>query len=195
MNIELNTILEVLGVLFNLLYLIFIIRENIICWVFGIIGSLISIWLFYRIGLYSESILYIYYVLIGFYGWYLWRKPNDGTEELHIHKWFPKNHIITLSVGVVIGYLMGYIFDEYTDAQNAYLDAYTTTFSFIASYMEAKKVLSSWVYWIIINGVTIWLYTSRGLDIYTLLTVVYFIMSFVGLRDWNNRYKKLQGVV
>ena len=188
MNLDLNTILEILGVTFNLLYLILLIQEKIVCWIFGILGSAISIWLFVRLQLYSESILYVYYVLIGFYGYYTWNKRDKNNTTLKISEWPIPPHIITLITGVVLGYGLGYYFDTYTDAQNAYFDAYTTIFSFIASYMEAKKILSSWYFWIIINGATIFLYSSRGLDIYSLLTVVYFIMSFVGYVKWKKKY-------
>lgn len=193
MNIELNTILEVLGVTFNLLYLILLIQEKIICWVFGIIGSLISIWLFYRMQLFSESILYIYYVIIGFYGYYSWNKRDKVNATLAISEWKTPFHMISLCTGLIAGYLLGYYFDTYTEAQNAYFDAYTTIFSFIASYMEAKKILSSWYFWIIINGATIFLYSSRGLDIYSMLTILYFITSFIGYFNWRKKYSLQEG--
>lgn len=193
MNVELNTILEVLGVVFNLLYLILLIKEKIVCWLFGILGSAISIWLFIRMQLFSESILYIYYVIIGFYGYYSWNKRGTNNEVLHISEWRFPPHIISLIVGLVGGYGLGYYFDTYTEAQNAYFDAYTTIFSFIASYMEAKKILSSWFYWIIINGATIFLYSSRGLDIYSMLTIVYFITSFVGYFNWRKKFSLQEG--
>ncbi|MGB1004737.1 MAG: nicotinamide riboside transporter PnuC [Salibacteraceae bacterium] len=188
MNFELNTILEVLGVAFNLLYLILLIQEKIVCWIFGIIGSVISIWLFYRMQLFSESILYIYYVVIGFYGYYTWNKRGKNNEILTISEWKLPSHVLTIFIGLFAGYGLGYYFDTYTQAQNAYFDAYTTIFSFIASYMEAKKILSSWYFWIIINGATIFLYSSRGLDIYSMLTIVYFITSFIGYFNWKKKY-------
>ncbi|MGB0805552.1 MAG: nicotinamide riboside transporter PnuC [Salibacteraceae bacterium] len=188
MNFELNTILEVLGVAFNLLYLILLIQEKIVCWIFGIIGSVISIWLFYRMQLFSESILYIYYVVIGFYGYYTWNKRGKNNEILTISEWKLPSHVLTIIIGLFAGYGLGYYFDTYTQAQNAYFDAYTTIFSFIASYMEAKKILSSWYFWIIINGATIFLYSSRGLDIYSMLTIVYFITSFIGYFNWKKKY-------
>lgn len=187
MDLELNTILEILGVTFNLLYLILLIQEKIVCWIFGILGSAISIWLFMRMNLYSESILYVFYVLIGFYGYYSWNHTDKNNETLPITTWKYMPHVISLIVGLFTGYGLGYYFDTYTDAQNAYFDAYTTVFSFIASYMEAKKILSSWIFWIIINGATIFLYSSRGLDIYSLLTVVYFVSSFVGYFTWKKK--------
>lgn len=188
-EIDLNLSIEITSVIFNLLYLYFIIKEKKICWIFGIIGSILSIVLFYKTKLYSESILYLYYVVIGFYGYYLWDKRDRNNEEIKITTWRVIRHIYVLIVGTVLALLLGYCFDNYSDAKNAYLDAFTTIFSFLASYLEAKKVLSSWVYWIILNGLSIYLYNIRELDIYSVLAIIYFISSFVGLYNWNNKYK------
>lgn len=189
-----DTILEILAVIFGLLYLYFLIKEKIICWFFGILGSAISIWLFIRINLYSESILYVYYVLIGFYGYYSWSKKHKNETSIYITKWKYSSHILSLIIGLILGFGLAYYFNTYTDAKNAYLDAYTTIFSFIASYMEAKKILSSWIFWIFINGATIFLYYNRGLDIYSLLTVVYFISSFIGYAKWKKKFELINNL-
>ena len=60
--------LELIAVILGLIYLILLIKEKIACWIFGILSSAISIYLFYSIQLYSEAILYFYYVIIGIYG-------------------------------------------------------------------------------------------------------------------------------
>lgn len=195
----LDSILEIGGVIFGLLYLIFMIYEKIICWIFGIIGSTLSIWLFYRTQLYSESILYVYYVAIGFYGWFSWsKKPKINNEIIDLHVEsnrlaFSENkiehHLIAIVICTLLAIGLGWLFDNYTNAQNARLDAFTTIFSFYASFLEARKVVSAWIYWIILNGVTVYLYSQRELDIYALLTVVYFIASFIGYFQWRKKFR------
>lgn len=187
MNLSINIILEISAVAFSILYLIFAIREHYICWIFGMIGALISIWLFYRIGLFSESILYIYYLLIGYYGFYIWRKKEPKNAPLVISKWNIKNHFIVIGIGLFGGYGLGSLLSHYTVAQNAYFDAYTTIYSFITSYMEAQKILSSWLFWIVINAATLFLYIQKSLFIYATLTFAYFIFSFIGYIEWRKK--------
>lgn len=188
MNFEMNGFLEIGSVVFSVLFLIFLIRENKICWFFGIGASLLSIFLFYRIHLYSESILYFYYVIIGIYGYVLWNKNEKGLAAFQISQPGLFFHFVLFLVGVLSGSVLGYVFENYTDAENAYLDAFTTVFSFIASYLEARKVLSTWIFWIILNGVTIYLYSQKELDWYAALTVVYTVFSFVGFIKWRKIY-------
>lgn len=184
-----NVLLEIVAVGLSLTFLILLIKENIYCWFFGITGSLVSIFLFYRIGLYAESILYIYYVLIGFYGYHLWntKKEKDQLPVIDIPS---KRNLSFIVIGIASALVLGYILNNYTGASNPYLDAFTTVFSFIASYLEAKKILSGWYYWIIVNGVTLGLYLNKELYIYFLLTLLYFALSFYGLREWKQKIIK-----
>jgi nicotinamide mononucleotide transporter len=188
MNFETNTFLEIGSVVCSVLFLFFLIKENKNCWFYGIGASLLSIFLFYRIHLYSESILYVYYVLIGFYGYFLWSKNEKDSQVLKISQPGFSIHTGLFFIGVISGSLLGYVFENYTDAENAYLDAFTTVFSFIASYLEARKVLTTWILWIILNGVTIYLYSQKELDWYAGLTVIYTVFSFVGYFKWRKIY-------
>lgn len=178
-------IIEIFATVFSLGFLFFLIRQNILAWPLGIVGSLLSIYLFTESKLYSEAILYGYYVLIGFYGWWNWSRPKG---ELLITTWKPRLHGFTIVIGAMLSLGLGYFFTHFSDADKPYLDATTTIFSFIASILEARKVLSTWIYWIIINGVTVGLYFSKSLDIYAAVMVIYFVMSIVGYRQWRSDY-------
>ena len=50
-------VVEVLATAANLVFIILLIREKILCWPFGIAGSLLSIYLFVDARLYSEAFL------------------------------------------------------------------------------------------------------------------------------------------
>lgn len=177
--------LEVTAVILGLVYLILLIKENRFCWYFGIAGSLLSIFLFYRIKLYSEAILYVYYVIIGFYGLWMWTKNNTETNQLKVSNNTIIQNIGLVVIGVSLSVILGKSFDVYTDAVSPYLDAFTTIFSFIASYLEAKKVLSAWGFWIVINSLTLLLYFNKDLNYYLGLTLIYTVFSFIGFVKWR----------
>lgn len=184
--IDIFLIIEIASVLFGLAFIILIILEIKWGWLFGILSSILSIALFLHTKLYFESILYSYYVLIGIYGWYTWTNTKEGTS-LKISEWGLHKHLITIGIGVLLAFGLGHLSKSYTDANNPYFDATTTIFSFIASYLEAQKILSGWIYWILINGATIWLYHLRGLNFYSVLIFIYFISSFVGYYSWRKK--------
>jgi nicotinamide mononucleotide transporter len=175
----------------NLAFLILLMRKNRWCWPFGILGSGLGVYLFVSpetgVKLYSEAILYSYYVWIGIYGWTRWNRNKEA--QFTIIRWGWKNHIGALVIGLAATPILGYVMDRFFSSNNPYVDAFTTVFSFIASYMQAEKVFSSWHFWIILNGVSIWLYWHRGLELYSLLMTVYFILSWVGLFQWAKEGK------
>ena len=82
--------LEVVAVITGLVYVLYTIQEKNLLWLFGIISSGLYSWVFYQSGIYAYSLLYIYYVVIGFYGWYNWSKKSadsiNHNEILHVHR-------------------------------------------------------------------------------------------------------------
>ena len=183
---DIYSAIEVISVLFGLTFLVLLIMQNVLCWWFGIVGSLLSIFLFYHNKLYSEAILYTYYVLMGFYGYYSWiNNKSKNNLTLVISEKGLDFHLIAIVSSALTAICLGWCFENYSDATSPYFDALTTIFSFFATYLETKKILSAWIYWIIINGLTIGLYLTKGLDIYSTLSVIYFVMSFVGYINWK----------
>ena len=176
-------VLEWVAVGFNLAFVLFIIKENKWGWPFGIIGSLLSIYIFIVSKYYSEAILYSYYVFMGIYGWMRWSSPKSSAQR--IREWSLIKHFLALVFGTFLFFGLGYGFSTFTDADKPYFDSFSTIFSFIATYMEAQKILSAWMYWIILNGYSVWLYSSKGLEVYGYLMVFYTVLSIVGLVQWK----------
>jgi len=179
--------LEVLGVLLSLVYVLLMMRQNIWCWLFGILGSLLSIAIFINAKLYSESILYAFYVGVGVYGWVKWHTKDH--KGIPIKKWGVIKHLITIFFGLLGALGLGYFFSTQSDAESPYFDAFTTSFSFVASFLEAHKILSSWAYWIVLNMMTIYLYASKEIYMYAAYSGLLTILSVVGFIRWQNDYK------
>jgi len=179
--------LELGAVIFNVLFIVFLIREERICWIYGIIASLLSVWLFmsFEKPLYSESLLYVFYALFGVYGWLNWGKQKG---EVPISEWSARNHIIAFLCGLFGMLGLGYFFDNFSDADLPYADALSSSFSFVATYMEAKKILSGWIYWICLNAFTIWLYAAKTAYLYAFLMLVFTFLSIFGLIKWRKKF-------
>ncbi|WP_167854847.1 nicotinamide riboside transporter PnuC [Mangrovimicrobium sediminis] len=183
-----DTLVEIAATACGLAYIVFIIRENIICWPFGIVGSLLSVYLMLENRLYSEAILYVFYVLMGVWGWVHWAR-REAQADNPVQRYAARYHLV-LVLGCSLATLaLGGLFSTYTDAARPYIDAATTVFSFAATWLEIKKVLETWVYWIVLNAASVWLYADRSLDIYAGLIWVYTILSVWGLVQWTLSYR------
>jgi len=184
-------ILEAGAVLFNLIFLILLIWEKRSCWIYGIIASALSVALFLGLPnpLYSEAILYTFYIFFGIYGYVRWNQPSS---PLIIAEWSLVRHAIGLVAGLFLTISLGYTFTQVNEAEYAYADAFSTSFSFLATYLEANKILSAWIYWIVLNLFTVWLYSVKGMDIYAYLMIVYSIMSVYGYIEWKKKKRNVE---
>lgn len=185
-------ILEIIGLIVGLFYLVLIIKENIWCWIFGIIGSLITVLLYFHTKLYLESILNVYYIWAGFYGWWFWRKEKEKNAKSNVNVvlWKPNYHFLNILVCLFLSAIVGFLMKKYTDSPRPYIDATMAIFSFSATYLEARKVLSAWSYWFVINGCAIALQFDRGLNQYAYLSIVYTVMSIVGYVQWKKNVRQ-----
>ena len=183
-----NTIMEIAATGAGLLYIVLLIRERVSCWPFGIAGSLLSIYLFIDTRLYSEAILYAWYVGMGVWGWLRWSaRANAGSHP--VTRLSAAGNAALIAASLAFGAILGHLLNTFTDAERPLIDAMTTSFSFAATFLEVRKVLDAWLYWILINCVTIWLYQDRALDIYAALMGVYAVLSVLGLVRWLRTYR------
>ena len=64
------------------------------------------------------------------------------------------------------------------------IDSFTTVFSIFATFMVAKKILGNWLYWIVIDIASVYLYDSRDLKQTAFLFIVYTAFAIYGYFSW-----------
>lgn len=186
-------IVEILATSANLAYIVLLIREKIACWAFGIVGCLLSVYLFIDARLYSEAFLYLFYALMGVWGWIYWHR-RSAQDNNPVIRWAIEAHMRAVMIACVLALGLGYTMQFYSDAERPLFDAFTTTFSFLGTYLEITKVLEAWLYWLVINLASVWLYHDRSLDIYAILIGFYSILSIWGFIRWRGTYQSQHAV-
>ena len=187
-NIEFNwTIIESLAVLFSIIYVILAARQNIWCWASAIISVSLYIYICYTAQLFAETGLQIFYLLMAFYGYYNWNKKESS---LKITEWPIKKHLLILIFGAILTFFIGFYLSTYTSAKMPIVDSLTTVFAIFATYMVTKKILANWLYWIVIDIVSVYLYFSRDLHLTALLFIIYTIIAFFGYFNWLKMMNK-----
>ena len=182
------SIIESVAVFFSILYVILAAKESIWCWAAAAISVILYIYICYTAQLYPETGLQVFYLIMAFYGYYQWNKDKSA---LQIQQWSIPKHLILLLIGSILTFLMGFYFSTYTSAQMPIVDSFTTVFSIIATYMVTKKVLSNWLYWIIIDAVSVYLYFSRDLQLTSLLFLAYTFIAVFGYFKWLKQSHEL----
>ena len=182
--------LETIAVILGIAYLLFAMRENSLCWYCAFISTGIYIWIFGDVSLYMESGLNAYYVVMAVYGWYQWKHGGNNAEGIKLCCWGLKNHLAVIGLVLVLSAISGYLLSQNTEARMPYIDSFTTWGSVITTFMVARKVLENWIYWIVIDAVSIFLYIDRGLYQTVWLYSIYLVLAVIGYIAWRKAYFK-----
>jgi nicotinamide mononucleotide transporter len=176
---------EVVAVLLALAYLVLAIRENVLCWLAAIFSTSIYIVLTFRVGLYIESALQLFYIAMAIYGWYSWTHGEGPDHRLKVSSWPLRRHIVPLSLILLCSLGSGYLLENFSDAALPYLDSFTTWGAIVTTWMVARKIIQNWHYWFVIDSVSVYLYLSRGLVLTALLFILYLVLIIIGYRQWR----------
>lgn len=174
--------LEAIAVIFGFLYLIFIILKKPIAWFFGIISSLFYVYVFFSAGLFFQSSLQFFYILLGIYGWWSWTKQ----AQIKAHSWGLAKHLLLILIGLMISLIGGKFY--ITGQSMPFLDIFITVFCVLATYLTTRAILENWYYWIVLNILSMILYHYSKLYLTEILFLGNLVLSVVGLIHW----KKIQ---
>ena len=181
-NLKFNwSIIESGAVLFSILYVVLAAKQNIWCWFFAGISVTLYIYICFISHLFAETGLQVFYLFMAVYGYYNW---NNSKIAININQWNFSKHLFLILIAAIITFLMGFYFTTYTSAKMPIVDSFTSVFSIIATYMLTKKVLESWLYWIVIDAMSIYLYFSRDLHLTSLLFLIYTVIAIFGYFAW-----------
>jgi len=172
-------------VLLAVVYLVLAIRQNIWCWAAAAVSTLLYLFIMYRANLYMESALQIFYLAMAAYGWYEWRHGGAGGEELQVTTWPMRYHLFALAAVFGLVLISGELLTRYSAAALPFLDSFTTWGAVVATFMVARKILENWIYWFVIDAVSIGLYLSRELYFTAALFAAYLVMIVIGYRKWR----------
>ncbi|WP_352284676.1 nicotinamide mononucleotide transporter family protein, partial [Pseudoalteromonas sp. Q18-MNA-CIBAN-0097] len=78
-----------------------------------------------------ESLLNFYYMYMAVFGWVVWRKGK--AANLNITSWSINRHAVLISLTTVAAIVIGYVMQNYTHADFAYLDSFTTCFAVVTT--------------------------------------------------------------
>ena len=187
-GIKATSILEWLAVLSSLTYVVLAAKRMLICWGFAFTGSSLFVYLCYVGHLYIESILQLFYVVMAVVGWFSWKLSK--ADDVEIKTWSFKNHVLNIVVSGFVALLLGFIFDQYTLQANPYVDAFTTCYSLSATFMVTRKIMGNWIYWIVIDLVSIYLYAQQDYYLTAVQYGIFTLLAIYGFMAWKKEYKR-----
>jgi nicotinamide mononucleotide transporter len=180
--------LEGLAVVLALAYLLLAARENIWCWYCALISSALYVFIMWDARLLTEAVLNVFYVAMAVLGWYQWRRGGRGHNGVKIVSLAWWQHGALLAATLLLTLANGWVMQAWTDAAWPFVDAFITWGSVITTFLVVRKVLENWLYWIVIDGLALFVYIDRGLYLTALLFALYLVIVIFGYFEWRKLF-------
>lgn len=184
---------ELIAVATALAYVILAARVNIWCWPAVMISTLIYTAIFYDVYLWMDGLLQVYYFAMAIYGWFIWQKqPPEDELGNNIIRWRTSTHVIAIAALTLLSLGLGWLMATFTPTDFPYIDSATTVFAVFATYLVAQKVLENWLYWVVIDLVSIYIYIEKSLQPTAFLFAIYVVIAVYGYFNWRAQYQQAQ---
>lgn len=183
-------ILEIIGALIGLVYIFLEYKANFWLWPVGILMSLFYVVIFFNGKFYADAAVNLYYIGANVYGLTVWlrhRFRQKGVVEdlLPISKCPRKIIAVCLFVSVLLWVLIYVVLHFFTDSVVPVGDAFTTALSIVAMWLLAHKYIEQWLFWIVVEVVSVSLYIWKGLYPTAILYGVYTVVAVLGYFNWR----------
>lgn len=183
-QVKATSLLEWLAVLLGVAEVLLARANKVALYPTGIAATLISIYLLLNAHLFAESALNVYYVVMSIYGWYHWiKKRNEPPVKVSFatrQEW-----IITLLISFVGWGLLYILLVKYTPSTVPIMDAWVSSTAWAGMWLLARRKVENWVLLNISNLFAIPLLFHKHLVMFSVLTLILFIVAIFGYLDWR----------
>ena len=183
-------ITELIALGFGLAYIICAHKKNNYSWICGIISAICIIIVdIQKTQLYFDALLHVFFMCMSILGLYLWTEGGVSKKEIRISKMPWLSFGLYILISTVISGVAGYLLDVNTDARYPYIDCFQMMMSVFATFLIIYCMINAWAYWVIVDIISIALYTLTGAYILAFLYVAYLVSNSIKWKEWYKRYK------
>jgi nicotinamide mononucleotide transporter len=176
--------IEDAGVVTTILGIWLTTRRKMICWPVVLISDVLYLIVFYRVRLFSDALLQVFFLAFTVYGWWYWWRGMREEGEVRVVRLPLASLLMGLVVGAVGTVMLAWLMVS-IGAALPRLDAALTSYSLVATWWQTRKHTANWWLWIAVDLVYIGEYLYKGLRPTAALYALLVALAALGLRDWQ----------
>lgn len=150
----------------------------------GIVSTLLTLYILLLAGLYAESLLNGYYVVMSIYGWWYWAKkkhlPPVAVSYSNKNDW-----MITIMIAVAGFVVLAFLLKYFTTSTVPFWDAWVSATAWAGMWLLSRRKIENWVLLNISNLFAVPLLLYKQLPLFAVLTAFLFIVALFGYLDWR----------
>ena len=188
-----DIVLEFLAFWFGIISVVFAKKQNILVYPTGIICTIITMYLMYKVSLLGHILVNLLYTIISFFGWWNWSRRENNDLVVKVSKFTSNDLTKSLLIFFFIVFVAYFAHDFFAtnfEGQIKELDILTSGIFVTAMWLMANKKLENWILWIIGNIITIPLYLSSDKIILSIQYVIFTILAIQAYIEWKKSLSK-----
>jgi nicotinamide mononucleotide transporter len=183
-----NHYFETLAAALGFLAIYLQIKQNVWYWLVSIVMVSMYIYIYVKARLYADMSLQVYYLVVSIYGAYLWmfgKTVDDHRTSIAVSRTGKASVPLLTLVSIALFVVISWILIRFTDSDLPYWDSFTTSVSFVATWMLARKKLENWLLWIVVDAVSTGIYIYKGLYPTAVLFCCLTFFAILGYQQWK----------
>lgn len=174
-------ILEISATIFGLLQGLLVLLNNKYNWLFYIAQIVCLIVFSYFNKLYADTFSNVIYLMFGIKGWILWNKK----DEMKISHCSIREKLLYFLIICFLAFIINILLKNTQDPL-PFIDALTTSSSFVATYYMVKKKIDTWIIWLVNDICYVVEYSLLQSPAYYLimLNIIWSIMAIFSYINW-----------
>ena len=188
-----DIVLEFLAFWFGIVSVVFAKKQNILVYPTGIICTIITMYLMYKVSLLGHILVNLLYTIISLFGWWNWSRRENNDLVVKVSKFTSNDLTKSLLIFFFIVFVAYFAHDFFAtnfEGQIKELDILTSGIFVTAMWLMANKKLENWILWIIGNLITIPLYLSSDKIILSIQYVIFTILAVQAYIEWKKSLSK-----
>ena len=181
-----NSLVSLISGVTGIISVILCSQRKISFYFFGFIQLGTYMYLAWQQRFYGELIENVFYIITMLIGIVVWLK-NYNTEEQIVESKRLSNRLfyIICSIMVFICILFGYYMKYFTDNTQPFMDSFSTVPAFIAQTLLMLRYREQWIFWIIIDVVSIFMWMFADNWIMVIQFIFWTMNCIYGYRKWK----------
>jgi nicotinamide mononucleotide transporter len=168
------------------------VKENVWNWPIGIANNVLYVIVFWKSGLFADTGLQIFFIVISVYGWWAWLRGGEEHTQLKVSR-ITLSHALSITAATVAGiFAIAWLLKTQTTSTVPWGDSVTAALSLAATYMLSRKILENWTVWNVANVIYIALYIYKSLYLTAFLYMIFFAMCVAGHIRWSKELKQVR---
>lgn len=180
--------LEIAANIFNIGSVWLANRNHSYTWVVGIVACVLLGVLFFQSRLYADVTLQIFFIVTSLIGLLNWQSTKNKVQ-LPITRIEIKKTIGFGLLAALVSLAYGWMLQQYTNASYPFVDSLVLGFSVLAQFLLMERKLENWIFWIIVDIISVPLFWSKGLYITAAIYLLFLVNAIWGLLHWIKLYK------